>query len=77
MNLLGYSTIFAQVECLKLVASPRYSDKRIGYLGLTQLLNEDSEVLMMVTHSIKKDLAESQVKLKSKSCRVNSLYHWR
>jgi AP-1 complex subunit gamma-1 len=61
MNLLGYPTAFSQIECLKLVASSKYNDKRIGYLGLTQLLNEDSEVLMMITHSIKKDLVESQV----------------
>lgn len=61
MNLLDYPTSFAQIECLKLVASSRYSDKRIGYLGLTLLLNEDSEVLMMVTNSIKRDLVESQV----------------
>jgi len=60
MTLLGYSTTFAQIECLKLCASPKYNEKKIGYLGLTQLLDEDSEVLMMVTHSIKKDLAESQ-----------------
>eukprot|EP01022_Parablepharisma_sp_SALTPOND_P007978 TRINITY_DN135012_c3_g1_i1.p1 TRINITY_DN135012_c3_g1~~TRINITY_DN135012_c3_g1_i1.p1 ORF type:complete len:927 (+),score=69.32 TRINITY_DN135012_c3_g1_i1:4744-7524(+) len=66
MNLLGYSTTFAQIECLKLVASPKFTDKKIGYLGLTQLLNEDSEVLMMVNNSIKKDLAESQVSLRGR-----------
>lgn len=61
MNLLDYPTSFAQIECLKLIASSRVSDKRIGYLGLTLLLNEDSEVLMMATNCIKRDLIESQV----------------
>jgi AP-1 complex subunit gamma-1 len=55
-NLLGYQVQFGQVECLKLVASSDFTEKRIGYLGLSQLLSEGNDILMMVTNSIKKDL---------------------
>ena len=55
-NLLGYPTSFGQVECIKLVSAPSYTEKRIGYLGLSQLLDESSDILMLVTNSIKKDL---------------------
>lgn len=34
-NLLGYPTAFGQVECIKLVSAPSYTEKRIGYLGLS------------------------------------------
>eukprot|EP01132_Coremiostelium_polycephalum_P006798 gene6798-8434_t len=34
IHMLGYSTQFGQMECLKLIISPSYTDKRIGYLGL-------------------------------------------
>jgi AP-1 complex subunit gamma-1 len=54
INMLGYSTLFGQMECLKLIASPLYSEKRIGYLGLMVLLDENQEVLMLVTNSLKK-----------------------
>jgi hypothetical protein len=57
IHTLGYSTTFAQMECLKLVVSQYYSDKRIGYLGLMLLMDEKQEILMLVTNSLKNDLS--------------------
>lgn len=41
------------MECIKLITSSNYMDKRIGYLGLTLLLTDQEEVLMLVTNSLK------------------------
>ena len=57
-NLLGYPTHFGQIECVKLCASSTYTEKRIGYLGLSQLMDESSDILILATSSIKKDLNE-------------------
>jgi Adaptin N terminal region. len=57
--MLGHDTEFGQIECLKLITSQNYSDKKVGYLGLTQLFNEKSEVLMMATHRMRSDLQSS------------------
>lgn len=54
IHMMGYPTHFAQVECLKLIVSNNYGDKRIGYLGAMLLLDERQEVLMLLTNSLKK-----------------------
>ncbi|XP_047322411.1 AP-1 complex subunit gamma-2-like [Impatiens glandulifera] len=59
IHMLGYPTHFGQMECLKLIVSTGFPDKRIGYLGLMLLLDERQEVLMLVTNSIKQDLNHS------------------
>lgn len=56
IHMLGYPTHFGAMECLKLIVSPHYSSKRLGYLALMLLLDENAEVLMLVTNSLKTDL---------------------
>ena len=51
-----YPAHFAQLECLKLVTSNRFGDKRIGYLGAMMLLDELKETHMLITNSLQADL---------------------
>jgi len=59
IHMLGYPTHFGQMESIKLIASQKYSEKRIGYLALMLLLDEKQEVLTLVTNSLQVDLNSS------------------
>ena len=59
-SMLGYTTNFAHVQCLKLIVSRKYVEKKMGYLALVQLMGEEDELTLMAISSIKADLASDK-----------------
>ncbi|RUP43534.1 adaptor protein complex AP-2 alpha 2 subunit, isoform CRA_b [Jimgerdemannia flammicorona] len=56
MYILGWDIDFGHMESLNLISSPKYSEKQIGYLAVTLLFHENSDLVRLVVNSIKKDL---------------------
>ena len=50
IDMLGMPAHFSQIECLKLVASPRFSDKPLVYLVIMLLLDQNQDSDTSVTH---------------------------
>lgn len=59
LYIIGESTYFGQVECLKLIASPRFTDKRIGYLVAMLILDESQDIITLLTNSLDLDMQSS------------------
>ncbi|KAI8925861.1 adaptin N terminal region-domain-containing protein [Entophlyctis helioformis] len=56
MYILGWDVDFGHLEAVHLLNSTKYSEKQIGYLSVTLMLNETHELARLVVNSIRKDL---------------------
>ncbi|ANB14334.1 Apl3p [Sugiyamaella lignohabitans] len=56
MYILGYEIDIGHVESVSLLSSTKYSEKQIGYLAISLMLNENDSLLDMVVNSARKDL---------------------
>ena len=56
MQMMGYQTSFMQMSCINLLASPDFTEKRIAYSALPLVIDSTSQVLLLATSTIKKDL---------------------
>ncbi|KAG0259626.1 AP-3 complex subunit delta [Mortierella polycephala] len=59
LQMMGYDMSWASFHVVEVMSSPKFLYKGIGYLGAVQSFTEDTDVLMLTTNLIKKDLASS------------------
>lgn len=55
--LLGHDIDFGHMEAVNLLSSNKYTEKQIGYLFISVLVNANSELLKLIIQSIKNDLS--------------------
>jgi len=54
--MLGYNVDFGHNEALKLISANAYSEKQVGYMTTSVILNEKNEFLRMAINSIRTDV---------------------
>lgn len=54
--LLGHDIDFGHMEAVNLLSSNKYSEKQIGYLFISVLVNTNSDLIKLIIQSIKNDL---------------------
>ncbi|OAA52054.1 AP-3 complex subunit delta [Metarhizium rileyi] len=59
LEMLGYDMSWAAFHVLEVMSSPKYHQKRVGYLGAVQSFRPDTEVLMLATNLLKKDIGSA------------------
>lgn len=55
--LLGHDIDFGHMEAVNLLSSNKYSEKQIGYLFISVLMNSNSDLMRLIIQSIKNDLS--------------------
>ncbi|KAJ1950821.1 AP-3 complex subunit delta, partial [Linderina macrospora] len=59
LHMLGYDMNWANFNVVEVMSSAKFGEKRSGYLAATQSFNQDTDVLMLATNLIRKDLSSS------------------
>ncbi|KAL8760239.1 MAG: hypothetical protein Q9184_003396 [Pyrenodesmia sp. 2 TL-2023] len=61
LEMFGHDMSWASFHVLEVMSSPKYLQKRVGYLGAVQSFRPDTEVLMLATNLLKKDITSHSV----------------
>ncbi|KAJ5802242.1 uncharacterized protein N7503_004692 [Penicillium pulvis] len=61
LEMFGYDMSWASFHVLEVMSSPKYLQKRVGYLGAVQSFRPDTEVLMLATNMLKKDIVSPNI----------------
>ncbi|KAL8788860.1 MAG: hypothetical protein Q9195_007123 [Heterodermia aff. obscurata] len=59
LEMFGHDMSWASFHVLEVMSSPKYIQKRVGYLGAVQSFRPDTEVLMLATNLLKKDISSA------------------
>ena len=54
LEMFGHDMSWASFHVLEVMSSPKYLQKRVGYLGAVQSFRPETEVLMLATNLLKK-----------------------
>lgn len=60
LEMLGYDMSWASFHVVEVMSSPRFHLKSMGYLAATQSFEQETDVLMLATNLLKKDLTSSK-----------------
>ncbi|GME62984.1 Clathrin/coatomer adaptor adaptin-like protein [Neofusicoccum parvum] len=60
LEMFGHDMSWASFNVLEVMSSPKYPQKKVGYLAAVQSFRPDTEVLMLAENLLKKDLSSPQ-----------------
>jgi AP-3 complex subunit delta-1 len=60
-EMFGHDMSWASFNVLEVMSSNKHMQKRVGYLGAVQSFRTDTEVLMLATNLLKKDLTSPSI----------------
>ncbi|KAJ6638391.1 AP-3 complex subunit delta [Pseudolycoriella hygida] len=77
IQMLGYDISWAGFNIIEVMSSSKFTCKRVGYLAASQCFHPDSELIMLTTNMIRKDLNsqtqyDAGVALSGLSCFISS-----
>merc|ERR1719466_105800 len=61
LQMLGYDISWAAFNVIEVMSSAKFTHKRIGYMVASQCFHSETDVLMLVTNLVKKDLLSTNL----------------
>ncbi|KAK3753179.1 hypothetical protein RRG08_024453 [Elysia crispata] len=61
LQMLGYDISWAAFNIIEVMSSTKFTFKRIGYLAASQSFHEETDVLMLTTNMIRKDMSSQNM----------------